>query len=685
MSSQNNETTKTPEQLADENRRDVMAYAYKDANGNLFSINQAGELVAAPGVKALSPEFQMKADKMAAFVKTIAKVKELNPEDKGIIASILGGAKEGGKKISNEGSAVLDSLGINMDVPGKGLFDFVGNFADGLSVPVDVAKGLFTTTIDVGKEFTGSTMTQNDALAIGTAYASALQVASEERPGFFSKYCLDYVMAAVKWAFSKGCDMFGIDKDHEWGWHKKGDFKEIMNEEARERDHKRVKSEIEKLNQIGGMSKEELAIITTGGIVRDANGNAREASADGTGYTDGNNANTVSEADKGMQNGEKRSLGTRIADAVKNGDLKELPKPTSGAGWLGAAAGTFVGGDAVLGAARGTTSKIVISKSQAAGHAEHWTKEANALGEKAVAAREGTLPKKFMGIESKWFGTKAPSDELASKYAAEMETAKNTAVKYGKIAEAEERGIAAWAETRPTRWWRGGHKVGSWVGEKAGSVLNRTVGTIETGTAARGIAGNMLLKNAATGLAVWDTSGLIYDIASDNYRGAAQNAGELAGAYGGNAGVRRLLATEAGEKTLERAALGLESNLMKAAPGEAKAAIVGLAGVAGLVGGKYAGSAIGEYTYDKLAGQAAKEYVQRNAAEVDPDMVKPLTEQHYAAMNAGMTPEQVREAAGFNQLDSKTKQTVVGSGSTVNPSTVTVQGGTVVNTNAMAK
>ena len=347
------ETTMTPEQLEEANRRDVLAYAYRDKDGKLYTLDASGDRTeAAMGARELSPQYSKVAEQTAAIIMMYNKVQALNPKERSMLSNLMNGGKEATSGVSSKVSELWGEIdktrkesGIHL--PGEQTFGAIttvgGALVDSVKAPFTILKDFISTGKNVMSQWGGAELTAQRALTVGTAYASAAQVASESHTGFKLTNTFDYLMAALKFATSWVCDKFGLDKGKEWGWHKDGDFKDFLAAEYRGGDNKRVAAEMAKFKEIGGLEEKDYSILTRGGVMLDKNGenvaiNAADSKSAAPGYANGETPelNDVKTQQKG------KNAMQRTADALghsKFGGVAGLAMGVNPVGFMAAGAG----------------------------------------------------------------------------------------------------------------------------------------------------------------------------------------------------------------------------------------------------------------------------------------------------------------------------------------------------------
>ncbi len=430
-----NETKLTPEQLAEERRRDVMAYAYRDKAGKLFTIDEDGDLVAAPaGAKTLTPEYQKMADQVAGLAMTYRKVLALNEADRGVLASLIDGTRKTTSGISDEVSNIWGSLAGDISIPGSGALDAAGNVINGAKVPFEFIGNILKAGKGVFDQIGGGEMNKENALAIGTAYASARQAAALDHPkseglgdffsGLFSKNFGNFASAGFFWILDAATGLLEkLPVIGEWikkqGWHSGKSFGEHLESRMRDDDNQRVEKEMTKLDEIGGVNSEDLSIFTRGGTVQNSDGTetsitAPDADKSAPENADGTTPQTPEQAAAANKNKPKHGFTERSIDAVREAVSFDNSKEAMENPGVGTAVGIAATAKGTQGFAEGFTRQMVGEKSGPAKAAEKLAKQSEKLMEKATAAKEGSKGKVLLGQQTS-LGAKAPNEKAAAE------------------------------------------------------------------------------------------------------------------------------------------------------------------------------------------------------------------------------------------------------------------------------
>ena len=473
MSSNNN--PKTPEQLADEQRRDVMAFAYLDKDGKYYGVNEQGERVeVALGstlpdgtkIQTLTPEFHQVAESVAAVMMSYSKQLALSDADRGILSDLFQGKDGAVDKLSSAGKQFWETtkktLGVtDFKIPGSGIVDAAGNVIDGLKAPFTAGGTLGGLLKEMADQVGGGEIDRAHALAIGTAYASAAQAAAQSDGGFTS-HPFNWINAALHFAFSYVCDLFGIDKSHEWtSWHKSVSFAEEFANANRGDDNVRIEHEMGKLSEIGGVKTGELAMLTRPeSTIRATDGSqVKVNSSDSTHaapYTPDKPALTLDDAEKKQQTEPKPNIAERELNVIKNHDYTAIKKLANDHPILTGAA-VAVSIDGARGTAKGFASQLVGENSIQARKANKLTKASDKAMDESIAAEKagnsGKAEKKF---------DKAAEYESNAKKAGDIVTKREAMAGEG-ITEFAEKGAGK-------GWLRVGDKLGYKVGQATGYV-----------------------------------------------------------------------------------------------------------------------------------------------------------------------------------------------------------------------
>lgn len=392
--------TKTKEQLADDARRDVMAFAYRDKDGKLYTINEKGQRIeAAVDARALAPEFQKIADQVAAILMIQSKVLSISPEERTIITQIMeGNAKDRAKLGKTAVEAVKNAAAVfGYDYsPEEGTFSSI---VSGFKAPFVAVKDTWNAAGDILNQIGGGELSRENALAFGTAYASARQAARVSRPNNagaldyvkagFSKDFFAYVIAAIQFGFDKIKGLCGFECTNKT-------FDQYLDENLRPADNRRVLHELTKLPKIGGLdTKETGGQLTNDGEGLSVTGNkltVKAANADSpapqaTG-PDGSPAPSTPDAAEAFRNAQRKGLVDRLALAAKSSDFSHLTDTVKNADpvWLTVGIGSALGATAQT--VRGVREGLVREGVNAVGRASKAAAEAaETAGEKVTALR----------------------------------------------------------------------------------------------------------------------------------------------------------------------------------------------------------------------------------------------------------------------------------------------------------
>ncbi len=405
--------TKTAEELLDERTHDVMAYAYRDTDGKLYTVNKDGELIeAAANAKPLSPKYQEIAEKTAAVVMSYNKILSLDTEQRGFFADIMNGKRPeidaAGTKVGELVDEAKKLAGFEM--PGAGIISGLSNIGSGFTflptLLADIASGM----ADVGEQIGGGQLKKKDAIAIGTSYASAREVVASGRPlnpgagdffsGLFSKHFGAYAGAGLAWLFD--CLMgFAehIPGIGEWikkqGWAKHETLSQHIEKHSRGSDNQHVQDEMGELKKIGGRgAKETAALLTLGGTGRDSAGNEttiNPAGIDNAAPQDPNNPNAPADpaAAEAEANKNKKDFLERAKNAFAGAfeASKEVLAETSTAGLaVGGTGFVLATGQTVRGVGEGVNGTAFNKIERTAVKAKDDFIKANAKFDKATAA-----------------------------------------------------------------------------------------------------------------------------------------------------------------------------------------------------------------------------------------------------------------------------------------------------------
>lgn len=372
-------TQKTPKQLADEQRRDVLAYAYRDTDGKLYALNASGDLVPAPaGAKALPADSQKDAEQFAAILMMRAKVLALNPEDKSIFTQIMNGQRKVDETLTSGVREAVDAFkkttGLSLEIPGAATARAVGS---GLSVLPSFISETWDAAGNFLSQLGGGQISREVAIAAGAAYGSARQVAKDERPSFtdglLSKNFFSFAFAGLKYlvdlamGFAEKLPMVG-DFIKEKGWHSGKSLAQFVEEGSREADNERVAHEMTKLKKIGGLDSTELAgLATRGGVVRTHDGRqvtvAAADAASSAPHAQGATLPAGVDAAAAERKANGKGLLDRLKMAAGEADYSKTNENAQTAGGLGTTLGVATvaagGYQGVRGAVEGFARRVV--------------------------------------------------------------------------------------------------------------------------------------------------------------------------------------------------------------------------------------------------------------------------------------------------------------------------------------
>lgn len=482
--------TKTPEQLADEHRRDVLAFAYKDTDGKLYTLNTSGERVeAAAGAAPLSPKYQKIAEQTAAVMMLHARVLALNPEDRNAFTDLLSGKTKDLHKTASAGAQEAwaefkKTMGGNpFELPGA---ETAGKVASGFSVLPTFISDSWNTLGALAQQLGGGDVSRDNAIAIGTAYASVRQVAEQERPsnywqgltskktwssyakgGFF--YALDQLVGFVKNFLPESVCKW-IDAQ---GWHQRKTLAECIDDCSHSVDNARVEHEMRKFKKIGGLETEEVApLLARGGVSRQVDGRETTIAPAGSGSnapSDGKAPATPDAAAEQAAQGTK-PLANRLVAATENAyDATKQTVADAGTVGLLAGGGAFAG--TTMQATRGLAEGVVRQWPQApAARATRLTDRVHDLTSKIAAAKE-------VGPKEHWYQISRKTPEQIAAMERELLALKGAAIKEGQVAAGRASSAggftkAAQIETHGAtlleKVWNAPRVVGRWFGDKIG-------------------------------------------------------------------------------------------------------------------------------------------------------------------------------------------------------------------------
>ena len=200
--------TPTPDQVKIQRHSDLLRYAYLGVDGQYYSINEKGDrIVVALGtplpdggkVAALAPEYQELADKTAGMLMTLtSSMTALSPEEKGLLQQYFAFNGEMDKFAGEQLQSlkgvlgkVSKSAGIDSMMPENPLqwmidaqhtaTDVAANVKALAKLTVAPFYDLFGAGSNLYDQLAANEISQENAIAIASAYASARQSAAEER------------------------------------------------------------------------------------------------------------------------------------------------------------------------------------------------------------------------------------------------------------------------------------------------------------------------------------------------------------------------------------------------------------------------------------------------------------------------------------------------------------------------
>jgi hypothetical protein len=401
-----NAPRQTPQQLAESRRLDVMAFAYRGEDGRLYSINKNGRRIPAPqGTPALDAEHQRIAEQTAALVMSYNRVLAVTPEARGLIASLLRSPQLAGDHIRSASAGTyaqarlaMNQLGVELPEHAADLVlgETTGGIARQITAGFSTIPTAFRDAIASGRnlfgELSSGQISRENAIAIGTAYASARQAAAADRPaeigarqlwdGIFSANIFTYLGGLFSWVADKAIGILerlpivgNWIKNMEWSSNLS--LAEHIHGRSRENDNDRVAREIVKLPRIGGVDTADLApLLARGGVVRTREGEREVVPADRTnpapvlsgGVQGQRNPTTPAEAEQ--QRREQQPTGTLVGRAAQAVDFSATGHAIEQAGWTGLTVGAAVTGQAVRGVAEGAARSSINGPQLRAASAE---------------------------------------------------------------------------------------------------------------------------------------------------------------------------------------------------------------------------------------------------------------------------------------------------------------------------
>lgn len=511
---------KTPAQLAEARRRDVMAFAYKDKDGKYYTVDAGGNRVEATlgatladgtKVQALSPEFQKVADQAAAIVMLYSKVLALEPAQRSLLGQMAKGHTQAAQGVTAATMAVWEELKktTGVEMPGAGTLGAIGggiaDVASGFTLPATFLSELFGAGKDIASQFGGQSISRENAMAIGIAYASARQVAASGRTldpslgdyfgGLFSKNFGSYLGAGLAWLLDKVVGLLEhIPGIGPWikkqGWGKDLSLGEHIERHSREDDNLRVEQEMTKLAKIGGRDSKEVAGLLNRkaatvrlpsgeeATVRGADKNNIAPSMD---LPSGAPAPQTVDAAAELRKLTELSFGKRLAGAADRSDFGKTKEKIDNADPLllgaGALGGVGAAVQVVRGALEGDARSEIKNSFKAADKAEAAHDKAKAKAEKLEAKVNNATQsgnktaKEIAKMEAEL--AEAKKLEAAAKLKAEkaFENSMNRSANKSRFAEAGLQKMDTWEHLNPVKRvfvdsWRG-------VGRLIGDGLNK--------------------------------------------------------------------------------------------------------------------------------------------------------------------------------------------------------------------
>jgi hypothetical protein len=377
-----NAPRQTPQQLAESRRRDVMAYAYRDQDGKLYSIDASGRRIPAPSTTpALDAEHQRIAEQTEALVMSYDRILAVSPEARSFIGRIFQSGQvtrdEIGRLPGNiyaQARTVLREFGVDLPQHSMDLFPG-GQTARQLGAGFSLIPNFIREAIASGRnvlgEFGSGQISRENAIAIGTAYASARQAAAKDRPeeigfrqfwnGLFSASFFTYLSGLISWAADKAIGFLEtLPLIGEWikslEWSSNLSFAEHIHGRARENDNDRVAREMVKLPRIGGVDTADLApLLTRGGVVRTREGEREITPADRS-----NPAPTIQNQPTTPQ-AAVQPPGNLVDRATQAVNFSDTGKTLEQAGVTGVIASGVVTGQALRGVAEGVARSSIDS------------------------------------------------------------------------------------------------------------------------------------------------------------------------------------------------------------------------------------------------------------------------------------------------------------------------------------
>lgn len=281
----------TPEQRRDAQEHDVQRYAYRDSDGQYYTINDRGRRARAADTQPrLDAEHQQLAEQTAAIVMLYPTIRALNAEDRNIIDQLTGATGEAAEalaaRLSGPGRDVWGQLS---GLPGfrdiQEAREGAGRVGGAIMFVPNLVRDLLGAGGEVVDAVGGRTINRENAIAIGTAFASAAQARREGREpdfmrGLFSRNFFEYAGAAFGVAgdwisgfviplverFSPGAAEWLRDNFDKNG---NRDFNAHLNNAFGGKDNRSVAEEMREFRQIGGVDTTDMAaFLTRGGTGR---------------------------------------------------------------------------------------------------------------------------------------------------------------------------------------------------------------------------------------------------------------------------------------------------------------------------------------------------------------------------------------------------------------------------------
>ena len=180
----------TPEERQDAEQHDVQRYAYRDTDGQLYTIDDRGRrVVAAEGTPALDSEHQRLAEETAALVIMYPTILALNPEQRSAFDQVVGGmgVTQAAQWLRDQTGAgggdmwdALSELPVFSDI--NDAREGAENIGHAMTMPFRFVDDMLSAGGDAIDALRGREISRENAIAIGTSFASAAQARSEGSP-----------------------------------------------------------------------------------------------------------------------------------------------------------------------------------------------------------------------------------------------------------------------------------------------------------------------------------------------------------------------------------------------------------------------------------------------------------------------------------------------------------------------